>query len=158
MEKTEIIHSIQQGNYKKYLKLYEYYFPKIYQFLFYLNLGDAQKAQQQSNQTFLLGFKQIESLELKNLAAEDLLLRFYALAYQQLDWDSSAQTITSSLSEKEQGSPFWQNMLALELKERAIFLLKLWLELSYAQIAKVLGNAEQTIKSDFFDSLSKLLA
>ncbi len=85
MEKTEIIHSIQQGNYKKYLKLYEYYFPKIYQFLFYLNLGDAQKAQQQSNQTFLLGFKQIESLELKNLAAEDLLLRFYALAYQQLD-------------------------------------------------------------------------
>lgn len=85
MEKTEIIFSIQQGNYKKYLKLYEYYFPKVYQFLFYLNLGDTQKAQQQSNQTFLLGFNQIEVLDTKNLVEEDLLARFYTLAYQQLD-------------------------------------------------------------------------
>ena len=158
MDKTEqkIIASCQQGDLRKFAWLYQKYLQPIYRFIYYRTLHQ-QTAEDLTSQTFIKAMQGINGFKQGNFAAwlyqiaRHNLTDHYRRLNKQTDindiWDLADQTdwveqLDSRLTlEKVQAQ-----LDKLKSEQREIILLRFWDELSYEEIAALVGKSVEACR------------
>lgn len=156
-----LVVKIQSGETENFVLLYDAYLDKIYRFL-YFRTNHQETAEDLASQTFLKAFDKIQTFNAEKgtfqswlyRIAHNLLIDHYRVPRRNVDL-SAAENIASSSSpeqdtERELTTEQIQKLL-VTLPETAqeLIVLRVWEELSYAEIAKIMDKSEASLKMQF---------
>jgi len=170
METAEqtIVRECQKGNLGKFSSLYDLYFKKIYNFI-YFKTFHKETAEDLTSQTF---FKSLENINKFDESKGTFSSWIYRIArnnvidfYRQkkedsgLDdaygvWDSD--DIEGKTEQKLQLAEVKKYLDKLAKNQKEIIIMRLWDQLSYEEISKITGNTEAACKMAFSRAIKKL--
>ena len=163
----EIIKDCQNGNTERFGELYDEYLDKIYRFVYYRTLH-KQTAEDITQETF---FK-----AMRNMSAVDPSKKFsswlYKIAYNTVVDSYRAKKITVDINElsdladntdlardidrREVFKKVAESLEKLSDAQRDIVVMRIWDEMSYREIADVVGKDEGNCKVIFSRAIAKL--
>jgi len=169
MQETEILAQIAGGKTESFGLLYDAYSERIYRYLFYRTHNRA-VAEDLTSSIFFKAIRNIKSFDVKKgnfsawiyrIARNTLFDHFRAehhtdpieVAEELAD---PADNVESGLIDRELVSSVKASFAKLSDDQREIVTLRVWDELTYPEIAKVLGKSEASCKMAFYRATVKL--
>lgn len=153
-----LIVSIQKGQTEDFAKLYELYSQKIYSFVFY-KIMDKDTAEDLTSETFMKALNKIKTYDssksafntwLFNIARNTVIDHFRVYKnHEDLNdvWElASLDDVESSLDLSLNYEHLHENLKNLSVKNREILMMRFWQDLSYREIAEILGKSEGSVK------------
>ncbi len=165
-EKELIIQS-QKGNPEAFGKLYDHYIRTIYKFIYYKTFH-KETAEDLTSLTFFKALKNISSVDSEKSfrswlykIAQNTVLDHYRTQRSMSDiddfWDLSDDTdIVGSVDDADAVKTLKKHLNELPQADRDIIIMRVWQELSYKEIAEILGKTEAGCKMAYSRSIKKL--
>lgn len=165
---SDLIARAQKGDKDAYGEIYKIFVKRIYRFINFL-VWDRQLAEDFTQETFFKGWKSITSFQEKKGASFQAFL--FAIARNLvIDWQRkkkdlpiyegmdfvSEEDSESDIRRSEEQKMVWDALYELEFKERHIVVLRYFEELSFCEIAKVVGVREGALRVRVHRSIAKL--
>ena len=172
MQKDEIvlIQKVQQGDPDSFTPLYESYFQKIYSFLLVKANWNVQFAEDATSATFMKAFENIEKFSTEK-EGSSFAAWLYNIAYHSLidilkrrEMDSIDEEITTS-SDSNYVEYFQNHVQAEQIlayleqlwsDKKDLFVLRIWNNLSYDEIAEIIWKRSSTCRKDFSKLIKKV--
>jgi len=164
----EIIAACQKGELEKFGELYELYVEKIYRFIYYKTMH-KETAEDLTSQTFM---KALENIATYNDHKGTFATWLYQIArnqtidhYRRLRptanlsdvWQQSdSADLPAQVDNRELLAKVQKYVHTLKAEQREVVLLKLWDNLSYREIAELVGKTEASCKMMFSRALVKM--
>ena len=165
---NELVTKIQAGQQDYFIDLYDLYIDKIYRFLYY-RINHQQTAEDLTSQTFLKALNNIQTFDGAKgtfqawlyKIAYNLLIDHYRKFKPTLDLTYAEQTASQDNSEQLAEQYFNKRQVAELLQQlpeatQELIILRVWEELPYAEIAKILNKTENSLKMQFSRAISSL--
>ena len=169
MQETEILARIAAGDTEQFGLLYDAYAERIYRYLFY-RIHNRAVAEDLASTTF---FKAVRGLKSFNAEKGNFSAWIYRIARNTLldhvrnerrsepietaeEIADPAESVENDLMDRELVGKVKESFAKLSADQREIITLRVWDELSYAEIAKVLGKSEASCKMAFYRATVKL--
>lgn len=168
---NQLVESIQQGQTENFVQLYEKYVKKIFDFIFF-KVGNKQDAEDLTSDTFLKAFDKIKTFNPnKNFWFSSWL---YTIArnttidyfrqnktdypeYSRLEDQSIEIDIIQWIQDRDKLSQILQFLDTLWTDKKEIFLLRIWNEMSYEEIAHIIKKTPNTCKVSFHRTLQTVI-
>lgn len=165
----KLVEEAQNGDGAAFQAIYEYFAPRIYNFLFRL-LGSRDEAEDVAQQTFLNALRQLRTLRdagqveswIYRIARNEVYLRYRRKKAVSLD-DEEVELDTGKLEESrlhanpeklllnvELGSVIQSVLNSLPAKLREVFVLAVIQGFSYQDIAGIVGRSLLSVKTDIY--------
>jgi len=172
MEINEItlVESCQRGNLDDFGKLYDLYIKKIYNFIYY-KTHHQETAEDLASQTFAKALEAIQKFKTKDgyfsawlyQIARNTVIDYYRskkVDYNLEDaWDMASETnIEQDLDAKQKLEEIKKKLKKFKSHERDIIIMRVWQEMSYAEIAEVVGKSEASCRMVFSRTIKQLRA
>ncbi|MDR3547148.1 MAG: RNA polymerase sigma factor [Candidatus Pacebacteria bacterium] len=169
MEETEILTQITAGDTEKFGLLYDIYFARIYNYIFY-RTRERETAEDITSATF---FKAVRSLHTFNAHKGTFSSWLYRIARNTLYDHWRGGTRPESIDDHEdvliapgdlEHETFDRELVRkvndcvarLPKAQQEIIKMRIWDDLPYAQIAEILGKSEASCKMEFSRAIRKL--
>lgn len=172
MLKDEIvlIQKVQQGDLDSFTPLYESYFQKIYSFLLVKANWNVQLAEDATSATFMKAFENIERFSTEK-EGSSFAAWLYNIAYHSLidvlkrkEMDSIEEE--NAVSSDSNYVEYFQNHVQAEQilayleqlwsDKKDLFVLRIWNDLSYDEIAEIMWKRSSTCRKDFSKLIKKV--
>lgn len=154
-----------------FLSYYDECFPKVYSFIFF-RTRDKAISEDLTSQTFLKAFEKLHKYDPEKAAfktwlyqiARNTLIDHYRQRHSYQDLESAhtvkddASDIIKAILSEEAEEEIRQALWKLPELEREVLLLRLWEDLSYKEIAAILGKTESSLRIIACRALKKLKA
>lgn len=164
----ELVAKIQSGEADHFIALYDKYIDKIYRFLLY-RIQHAETAEDLTSQTFLKALDNIRAFDgskgtfqawLYKIAYNSL-IDHYRKHKPTLDLSYAEHAPASDNTEQRVENFFNQQQVKALLQQlpeatQELIILRIWEELPYAEIAKILNKTENSLKMQFSRAISLL--
>jgi len=164
----EIILKCQKGDLENFSVLYDHYVKKIYDFIYY-RTHHKETAEDLTSRAFMKALEKIGSFDngrgyfsawLYRIARNSV-IDHYRTKKIDIDiadiWDlSSNEEIERDIDTAEKLKSVEKYIKNLKINQREIILMRVWQEMSYKEIAEVLGKSEASCKMVFMRSMAKL--
>ncbi|MBX4197732.1 RNA polymerase sigma factor [Candidatus Parcubacteria bacterium] len=163
----ELIEMSQRGNSEAFGRIYDRHVKTIYDFIFY-KTRHRETAEDITSQTFFKALKNISSVDADRSIlswlykiAHNSVLDHYRTTRHQDDIDdcydlSDDTDVVGELDNAEEVERVKKYLHALTPLERDIVIMRVWQELSYKEIADIIGKTEANSKMIFSRTLKKL--
>ncbi len=163
----ELILQSQKGNQEAFGMLYDYYIRTIYNFIYYKTFH-KETAEDLTSTTFFKALKNISSVDpeksfrswLYKIAQNTVLDHFRTnRSTTDIDefWDLADDTdIVENIDDTDIIKSVKKHINALPPEDRDIIIMRVWQELSYKEIAEILGKTEASCKMAYSRSVKKL--
>lgn len=169
-DENDLIQQVQQWDLDSFTPLYEKYFQKIYSFILMKSEWNIQTAEDATATTFMKAFENINkfSLEKEN---SSFAARLYNIAYHSLldilrRKESDSIDDENNISDNSDYVDYFQKHVQTEqilayLEElwsdkKDLFILRIWNNLTYDEIADVLWKRSSTCRKDFSKLVKKI--
>lgn len=168
MEDKRCVKHCQNGNTEYFSDLYEKYVQKIYSFIFHKTLH-KETAEDLTSQTFL---KALEKIKTFNADKSQFQTWLYTIARNttydyfrthktetDIDdiWDlDSGDDLIHNADVRIKYEQLQEKMKVLTAEQREILTLRFWQDLSYKEIAQILGKTEASVKMTTLRSVKKI--
>lgn len=162
------ISGCRQGDKKSFTSIYELYFQKIYNFI-YFKTYHKETAEDITSNTFMKAFDEIQNFDTdkgKLLAwfytiARNEINNFYRKKHQTLSiddvWDiSSDENIELDAINSENFNSLQSYINKLPQYERDILIMRVWQDLQFQEIAMILDKNEGQCKMSFYRLIKKM--
>lgn len=168
---NDLVKSIQQGKTENFVQLYEKYVKKIFDFIFF-KVGNKQDAEDLTSDTFLKAFDKIKTFDnKKNIQFSS---RLYSIArnttidffrqshtdypeYTRLEDQSVEIDMLQGIQDRDKLNQILQFLDTLGNEKKEIFLLRVWNEMSYEEIAHIINKTPNTCKVAFHRTLQTVV-
>ena len=162
-----IIAKCQQGQLESFGLLYDKYIEKIYKFV-YFKTNHKETAEDITSQVFLKAFNNINSFDNKGSfnawlyqIARNSIIDFYRLKKNEINiediFDLSDQSdIERDMDVKVKLEKVEKYLKHLKPEQREIIMLRIWGQMSYKEIAEILGKSESSCKMMFSRTITVL--
>jgi RNA polymerase sigma-70 factor, ECF subfamily len=163
----ELIEKSQRGDSQAFGQIYDRYIRTIYDFI-YFKTRHKETAEDLTSQTFFKALKNISSVDSNRSIhswlykiAHNTVLDHYRTTRRQEDIDdcydlSDDTDVVGTLDNAEEVKKVKGYLHELTPLERDIVIMRVWQELSYKEIAEVIGKTEANSKMIFSRTLKKL--
>ncbi len=159
---SQIIKECQSGKMEMFGLLYDSYFKKIYNFIFYRTLR-KEIAEDLTSQTFFKALQGINSFDSQKGQFSSWLYRIaknnvvdhYRSQRKEIDindiWDLSGggDDLQVAVENREKIKEVKKYLSALKPEHRQIVIMRVWDGMSYFEIAQILGKSEESCKMMF---------
>ena len=165
-----LVKEVQQGKYASFEVLYHKYFQRIYAFIIVKSGGNVPLSQDVTSETFLKAFEHIENFVCEKTGGFSAWL--YRIAYTSFIDMIKEKNTEIPLREGEEGvqqidfvdlyqkKNQTQEIIAyleqLGTEKKDIFLLRVWENMTYEEIAEIVGKSVESCRQDFSRTLKKL--
>ncbi|MDR2190851.1 MAG: RNA polymerase sigma factor [Candidatus Peribacteria bacterium] len=165
-----LVQQVQQGKYSSFEALYHKYFQRIYSFVMIKSGGNVPLSQDITSETFLKAFERIAQFSCTETGS--FVARLYKIAYTtfidmikvkkadlSLDerYEASATVDMVDLYEKKQQTQEIIRFLdQLGSEKKDIFLLRIWDEMDYKEIADIIGKSVENCRQEFSRTMKKV--
>jgi RNA polymerase sigma-70 factor (ECF subfamily) len=162
------IRSCQEGNLSEFTYLYDLYLRPIYRYI-YGRVYDRALTEDLTSQTFLRAMESIKSFKVKENSAKswffaiarNLVIDHWRRTRPQVSLDDivelpSAEDIPAEVGKTLALEQLRQDIKKLSAEQREIVTLRLWHNLSHAEIAALLGKKETAVKVAYSRAVGKL--
>lgn len=170
-EDNILVQDFQQGNVGAFESLYQRYMTKIYSFVLFKSGGNVALAQDITSDTFLKAFDHLPDFiqtEKGTFSA-----RLYRIAYHcfiDAIKGKAAETVAlhtgnEAVEMRDMVDLYEKKMLTKDIvkylemlgsEKKDIFLLRIWEELSYDEIAEIVGKSAESCRQDFSRTMKKV--
>lgn len=171
MQDRKHITAFQAGDYSGFEKLYEKYIDVIFAFIL-RKTSDTQVAEDICSQVWIKALKSLEFFGDKENAnfkawiyciAQNTVIDYYRTKKESVDVESIAEPwinndFAQAIDQKSKLDEVLKYMESLKPLEREIVTLRIWDDLSYKHIAKILDKKEDACKKTFSRALKKIQA
>jgi len=167
-EEQNLIKECQQGNLEKFGELYDIYASSIFRFV-YFRTRHKEIAQDLTSQIFLRAMEKVDSFNSSRgqfsswlyRIAKNLLIDHWRVKKADLNVDdfwnlSSSEDIAHVAQMEERVTEVRELLKKLNSEQREIIVLRVWDELSWREIAEILGKNEAACKMNFSRTLAGL--
>jgi RNA polymerase sigma-70 factor, ECF subfamily len=168
LTERQIIAACQSGNLEMFVSLYDAYVEKIYKFLFFRTFSKEQ-AEDLTSQVFLQAMSKIGTFQEGRgtfqawlfQIARNLLIDEYRRKKPTEDLEAhydlaSAVNLEQETNAKLEAEAVIKLIQRLPEEAQELITMRLWQDLSYAEIAAVTGKSEGSLKMQFSRLISKL--
>lgn len=158
----------QNGDSEKFGELYDAYIRKIYDFIYY-KTHHKETAEDLTSTVFLKAFEKIKSFDCAKgtfsswlyQIARNSVIDHYRTKRATIDiadvWDLAGQIdIERDLDVSQKLEKIEKYIRALRPEQREIIMLRVWQEMSYKEIAEILGKSEAGCKMAFSRAIGEL--
>jgi RNA polymerase sigma-70 factor, ECF subfamily len=165
---NELVAQIQSGQQEHFITLYDTYVDKIYRFLFY-RINHRETAEDLTSQTFLKALNNIESFDGSKGTFQawlyrisyNLLVDHYRKTKPILDLVYAEHAPSADNTEQLVEDYFNQQQVKELLKQlpeqtQELIILRIWEDLPYSEIAKILNKSENSLKMQFSRAIAML--
>jgi len=171
MQDRKNITLFQSGDYAGFERLYEKYIDVIFAFIL-RKTSDTQVAEDICSQVWIKVLKSLEFFGDKDNAnfkswvyciAQNSVIDYYRTRKGDVDIDAIAEPgisndFASMIDQKNKLEKVTEYMQTMKPTEREILTLRIWDDLSYKQIAKILSKKEDACKKSFSRGIKKITA
>lgn len=171
MQDRKYVNAFQAGDYSGFESLYEKYIDVIFAFIL-RKTSDYQLAEDICSQVWIKALKSLEffwDIENANFKAwiyciaQNTVIDYYRSQRDSIDIESIAEVWIQSdfaniIDQKAKLAEVLDYMATLQASEREIVTLRIWDDLSYKNIAKILDKKEDACKKSFSRALKKIQA
>ncbi len=164
----ELIESSQNGNSQAYGQLYDRHIKTIYNFIYY-KTRHKETAEDLTSQTFYKALRHMSSVD----SSRSFLSWLYKIAHNTVldhyrvkknleniddfyDLDDGQESVEIEIDDREEAKKVKKYLDKLSAIERDIVIMRVWQELSYKEIAEIVGKTEASCKMMYSRSLKKL--
>ena len=169
MDELQTLAAIKTGDTEQFGVLYDAYFQKNYNYIFY-RTHHRETAEDLVSATFLKAVKHLRNFDARKgnfsawlyRIARNTLYDHYRAKHETEDLEKVEEefaapgNIEKELLDKQLMSLVTNNFNALSQDQREIITMRVWDELSYAEIAGILGKTEASCKTIFHRGVMKL--
>jgi len=168
INQEQIIKECQDGNLDEFGVLYDEYFEKIYNFIYY-KIHHKESAEDLTSQTFIKALEKIGNYSPnKGLfsswiyrIARNKVIDYYRTRKSEKDisdvWDlKSDQDIVSDLDTREKLAEVSKYLAKLNPEQREIVVMRVWDSLSYQEISEIIEKSEANCRMIFSRTMTKL--
>lgn len=163
MTDRELIRKVHNGNKEALSMIISKYYDEIYRFYFYLT-GHETDSYDITQEVFLKFIRYVDSYQYKNLKgyllmiARNLCFDFFRHKKENVRMEEIAETgrDDAGIKKIEDGLIIKQALLKISVEQREVIVLKIYEELKFMEIAKMLGCNISTVKSRYHAGLGKL--
>jgi RNA polymerase sigma-70 factor (ECF subfamily) len=165
-----LVQEVQQGKYASFEGLYQKYFQKIYSFIMVKSGGNVPLSQDITSETFLKAFEHIAHFSCTDTGSFSA--RLYKIAYNAfIDMIKSKACVVSLedgqgesvntdyvdlFQKKNQSQLILQYLDSLGSEKKDIFLLRIWEDMDYKEIAEITGKSIENCRQEFSRTLKKV--
>lgn len=156
-----IVAKVQEGMSENFVFLYDSYLDKIYRFL-YFRTNHQETAEDLTSQTFLKALDKINSFDSSKgtfqswlyRIAHNLLIDHYRVPRRNVDLDAAEHVASDSSPEQDTEreltiAQVQTLMSTLPEQAQELIILRVWEELPYSEIAKIMDKSEASLKMQF---------
>ena len=170
MDETEIQHiqRCQEGNTEEFGPLYDRYIRKIYDFIYFKTMH-RETAEDLTSQTFMKALQNIQSFRegagtfsawlyriARNTVIDHYRTRKETRSLEDA-WDLGADDETPrDIDTRDRLAAVQASIQQFPAQQREVIMLRVWSELSFKEIAAIVGKSEASCKMAFSRSLAKL--
>ena len=164
----QIVLKVQAGQTENFVLLYDNYLDKIYRFLFF-RTNHEETAEDLTSQTFLKALDKIKSFDAEKgtfqawlyRIAHNLLVDHYRSPRKDVDLDQAVNIADESSPEKDVDDLFntlkaKKLLSTLPEQTQTLIILRVWEDLSYTEISKIMDKSEASLKMQFSRAVSAL--
>lgn len=164
----DIIILCQQGNLENFVQLYDKYIKRIYDFI-YFKTTHKETAEDLTSLTFIKALEKIKTFNADKgtfsawlyQIARNTVIDFYRTKKEAIDiddvWDLAGnENIERDIDAKAKLQAIEKYLAKLKSEQREIIIMRIWSELTYAEIAEVLGKSEASCKMSFSRAIAVL--
>lgn len=163
MTDKELIHKVHNGDKEALNAIVRKYYDEIYRFCLYLT-GQETDSYDIAQEVFLKFIRYVDSYQYKNLKGYLLMIArntCYDYFRQKketvcIDEIEESGTEDSQIARIEDEMLLRQALIGLSPPQREVVILRIYEELKYTEIAKILGCNLSTVKSRYFQGIKKL--
>ena len=169
LNESAIIKSCQKGKLEDFGRLYDAYAKKIYQFI-YFKTQHKETAEDLTSQTFIKALENINNYREQEGArfsswlyriARNKVIDHYRTKKENLRlediWEVSDEAdLEFDIDVRERLSEIKKYLLQLTKEQREIVIMRVWDELSYQEIAEIIGKNEAACKMAFSRAIKKI--
>jgi len=159
---------LQKRQSKGIRSLYDKYVRKIYDFIFFKTYH-KETAEDIASQTFLKAVENVKNFDSRKgtfsswlySIARNTVIDYYRTRKFSANiedfWDLSEEnTIEEDIDRKENLEKIKAHLSKLTSAQREIIIMRVWQEMSYAEMAEILGKSEESCRMMFCRTLAKL--
>lgn len=171
MQDRNYVWAFQAWDYSGFESLYEKYVDLIFAFI-YRKTSDRELAEDMTSQVWIKVLKSLEFFGEKDNAnfkswiyriAQNTVIDHYRTRKEKIDIDAIAypgisEDFAASIDNKKKLSQVVEYMWTLKAVEREVLALRIWDDLSYKHIARLIWKKEDTCKKIFSRGLEKIKA
>lgn len=164
----DIIILCQQGNLENFVQLYDKYIKRIYDFI-YFKTTHKETAEDLTSLTFIKALEKIKTFNADKgtfsawlyQIARNTVIDFYRTKKEAIDiddvWDLAGnENIERDIDAKAKLQAIEKYLAKLKSEQREIIIMRVWLEMTYGEIAEVLGKSEASCKMSFSRAIAVL--
>jgi len=168
IEENLIIEEIQSGDTEQFGKIYDYYIKKIYRFVYY-KTHHKETAEDITSKVFMKAFEKISKFNPKKgnfsswiykIARNSVIDHYRSQKFHNnIDdaWDlETDEDIGSDTEVKMQIEEVRKYLKELTSVQRDVVIMRIWQEMSYKEIAEVIGKNEANCKMAYLRGVQKL--
>jgi len=163
------VERVQAGDKNAFGELYEIYIKKIYDFIYY-KTHHHQTAEDLTSLVFVKALEKINNFKIDETSsfqawlyqiARNTVIDYYRTDKKQINiedvWDlAQDEDFEFDLDTKMQLEEIKKHLANLKSKQRDIVIMRVWQEMSYKEIAAIMGESEANCKMIFSRALVKL--
>lgn len=163
-----LVQSAQAGDSLAFSKLYDKYFNKIYKFIYY-KVSHRETCEDLTSLTFTKALEKLNSFKINKAhfsawlyqIARHTVIDHYRTqkTYQDIDQQqelATNQTMDIDLDNKEKLQAVAKHLDKLPAEQKEIIIMRVWQQMSYAEISQSLNKSEASCKMSFSRGLKKL--
>lgn len=165
-EETVLIRQAQAGDPEAFGRLYDFYIKKIYDFIYYKTLH-KDTAEDLTSEVFTKVWKNITQFSTGSFSAwlytiaRNSVVDYYRRQKDNVNledcWDlSDNEDFLGRIDDNLKVETIKQAMSELKSAERELIIMRLWLDLSFAEISEQTGRSEGAVKMSFGRALDKI--
>lgn len=168
INEKEAIKNCQSGDLEKFGYLYDKYIKKIYDFIYY-KTTHKETAEDLTSKTFTKAIDNIGHFEIDKgtfsawlyQIARNTVIDFYRTRKNKTDiddvWDlSSDEDLARDIDTKQKLARVEKYLSKLKSEQREIIIMRIWQEMSYREIAEIIGKSEASCKMAFSRAINIL--
>ena len=169
-DEIDLIQEVQNGNLDSFTPLYDAYFQRIYSFLLIKANGNVTYAEDATSITFMKAFENIWNFSTEK-EWSSFTARLYNIAYHSLldiikRREADRIEEDNSISENSDYVDYFQKHVQTEqilayleelwTEKKDLFVLRIWNNLSYDEIAEIMWKRSSTCRKDFSKLVKKV--
>jgi len=163
IEEQTIIEHCKEGRLGEFEKLYDIYFQKIYNFIYY-RTGHKETAEDLTSKTFIKALDNIKDFKGGNFSAwiyciaRNQVIDQYRAKKNVVDIDkiSLGREMSSNLDAKNKLKEVSKYLDKIKPEHKEVIIMRVWDELSYREISEIMKKSEASCKIIFSRAISKL--